>query len=160
MRARCTFCSLLEYNLHMAMGIDDLDRQLLSLLRANGRESIVNLASRLGVTRATVNARLDKLIENGVVVGFSVRVRDPAESSAVRAIMLVAVEGRNTREVIRSLRGIPEIAALHTTNGRWDLIAEISCENLAAFDHALGVIRGVEGIRDSETSILLSSATS
>ncbi|MFT3659964.1 MAG: Lrp/AsnC family transcriptional regulator [Gordonia sp. (in: high G+C Gram-positive bacteria)] len=143
----------------MSPSIDDLDRQLISLLRANGRESVVNLASRLGVTRATVNARLDRLIENGVIVGFSVRVRDPAEVSALRAIMLLAVEGRNTREVIRSLRGVPEIAALHTTNGRWDLVAEMSCESLAAFDQALGVIRGIEGIRYSETSILLSSAT-
>ncbi|MFT4088674.1 MAG: Lrp/AsnC family transcriptional regulator [Gordonia sp. (in: high G+C Gram-positive bacteria)] len=143
----------------MAGLIDDLDRRLLSLLRANGRESVVNLAKRLGVTRATVNSRLDKLVENGVIVGFSVQVRDPAAVSAVRAVMLIAVEGRNTREVIRSLRGIREIAALHTTNGRWDLIAEMSCENLAAFDDALGVIRGIDGIRDSETSILLSSAT-
>lgn len=143
----------------MASTVDNLDRQLLSLLRANGRESVVNLANRLGVTRATVNSRLDKLIENGVIVGFSVRVRDPADVSAVRAIMLLAVEGRNTREVIRSLRGVPEIAALHTTNGRWDLVAEMSCESLAAFDAALGVIRGIDGIRYSETSILLSSAT-
>lgn len=139
--------------------IDDLDRQLIALLRANGRESVVQLSRRLGVTRATVTARLDRLVEAGVIVGFSVQVRDPAEVSAVRAIMLVAVEGRSLREVIRFLRGVPEIAALHTTNGRWDLVAEMSCENLAAFDHALGVIRGIDGIRDSETSILLSSAT-
>ncbi len=139
--------------------IDDLDRQLIALLRANGRESVVQLSRRLGVTRATVTARLDRLTDSGVIVGFSVQVRDPAEVSAVRAIMLVAVEGRSLREVIRSLRGVPEIAALHTTNGRWDLVAEMSCENLAAFDHALGVIRGIDGIRDSETSILLSSAT-
>lgn len=144
----------------MAATTDDLDRQLISLLRANGRESVANLARRLGITRATVNARIDKLIDNGVIVGFSVRVRDPADVSAVRAIMLLGVEGRNTRDVIRSLRGIPEIAALHTTNGRWDLVAEMSCENLAALDQALSVIRGISGIRNSETSILLSSATS
>ncbi len=139
--------------------LDDLDRGLISLLRANGREPVVNLAKRLGVTRATINSRLDRLVDSGVIVGFSVRVRDPSDISAVRAIMHVAVEGRSTREVIRSLRGLPEIAALHTTNGRWDLIAEISCENLAAFDAALGTIRGIDGIRNSETSILLSSAT-
>lgn len=148
-----------SYTLSIMEALDDLDRGLISLLRANGRESIVNLAARLGVTRATVDSRLRRLTENGIIVGFSVRVRDPAAASAVRAIMLVAVEGRNTRDVIRSLRGVPEIAALHTTNGRWDLVAEISCESLAAFDAALGTIRGLDGIRDSETSILLSSAT-
>ncbi|WP_336645868.1 Lrp/AsnC family transcriptional regulator [Microbacterium sp. USHLN186] len=139
--------------------VDDLDRRLLSLLRANGREPVVQLARALGVTRATVDSRLRRLTESGVIVGFSVRVRDPAAASVVRAITLIAVEGRNTREVIRSLRGVPQIAALHTTNGRWDLVAEISCDSLASFDEILGVIRGIDGIRDSETSILLSSAT-
>lgn len=139
--------------------LDDLDRRLLSLLRANGRESVVNLARRLGVTRATVDSRLKRLIDSGVIVGFSVRVRDAAADPVVRAIMLIAVEGRNTREVIRSLRGVPQIAALHTTNGRWDLVAEITCDSLASFDETLSTIRGIDSIRDSETSILLSSAT-
>ena len=139
--------------------MDDLDRRLLSLLRANGRESVVSLARRLGVTRATVDNRLGRLIDSGVIVGFSVRVRDAAAASVVRAIMLIAVEGRNTAEVIRSLRGVPQIATLHTTNGRWDLVADISCDSLASFDQTLSTIRGIDGIRDSETSILLSSAT-
>jgi len=140
-------------------GMDDLDRRLLSLLRANGREPVIHLARALGVTRATVDSRLRKLTDSGVIVGFSVRVRDPAAASVVRAITLIAVEGRNTREVIRGLRGVPQIAALHTTNGRWDLVAELSCDSLASFDETLSIIRGVDGIRDSETSILLSSAT-
>ncbi len=148
----------MKYILFMS-SLDDLDRRLLSLLRANSRESVVNLARRLGVTRATVDSRLKRLVDSGVIVGFSVRVRDPAAASVVRAVMLIAVEGRNTREVIRSLRGVPQIAALHTTNGRWDLVAEISCDGLASFDETLGTIRGIDGIRDSETSILLSSAT-
>lgn len=139
--------------------MDDLDRRLISLLRANGREPIVTLAEKLEVTRATVNARLNRLIESGVILGFSVRVRDPDDASVVNAIMLIAVEGRNTREVIRHLRGITEISALHTTNGRWDLIAEITCDTLSAFDAVLSTVRGVEGIRDSETSLMLSSAT-
>lgn len=143
----------------MSTLVDDLDRQLISLLRANGRESVINLATRLHVSRATVNARLNKLIQSGVILGFSVRVRDPDESSGLRAITLIAVESRNTREAIQTLRGIPEIAAIHTTNGRWDIVAEMSCASLTAFDQALNLIRGIAGVRDSETSILLSSAT-
>src|SRR5690349_18600125 len=90
----------------------DVGRRMLPLLRANSRESVVTLARRLGVTRATVDSRLKRLVDSGVIVGFSVRVRDPAAASVVRAVMLIAVEGRNTREVIRSLRGVPQIAAL------------------------------------------------
>ena len=123
----------------MADTIDELDRRLIQLLRANGRESVVNLAKKLGVTRATVNHRIDRLVQNGVIVGFSVRVRDVTDADAVRAIMVISVRGRNTDDVIRELRGIPEISALHTTNG---------------------IVRGIKGIHDSETSILLSSAAS
>lgn len=119
----------------------------------------MNLSQRLGVTRATVNARIDRLVESGVIIGFSVRVRDVSDPNSVRAIMLISVEGRSTDEVIRSLRGIPEISALHTTNGQWDLVAEIICDSLGTFDAVLGVIRGIKGIHHSETSILLSSAT-
>lgn len=141
------------------MQLDDTDRRLISLLRANGREPVVSLAERLGVTRATVNHRMARLVDAGVIVGFSVRVRDPAEATVVRAISLLAVEGRNVNHVIKALRGIPEVAALHTTNGRWDLVAELSCDSLASFDAALGVIRGIDGLQTSETSLLLSTAT-
>ncbi|HKT55711.1 MAG TPA: Lrp/AsnC family transcriptional regulator [Microbacterium sp.] len=143
----------------MTAPIDDLDRRLIALLRANGREPVASLAARLGVTRTTVSKRLERLLSTGVIVGFSVRVHDPAAHSAVRAVTMIAVEGRDAREVVRGLRGIPEIAALHTTNGRWDLVAELSCDGLATLDAVLGVIRTLEGVRDSETSILLSSAT-
>lgn len=143
----------------MAVPIDDLDRRLIALLRANGRESVVNLAKRLDVTRATVNNRIDRLVDSGVIIGFSVRVRDVSDPNSVRAIMLISVVGRSTDEVIRELRGIPEIGALHTTNGEWDLVAEMICDSLGTFDQVLGVIRGIKGIRNSETSILLSSAT-
>jgi DNA-binding Lrp family transcriptional regulator len=138
--------------------LDDIDRRLISLLRANGREPVVSLAERLGVTRATVNNRLARLVDSGVVVGFSVRVRDPAEATVVRAMSLLSVEGRNVNRVIQELRGIPEVAAIHTTNGRWDLVAELSCESLSSFDAALGAIRRIEGLGTSETSLLLSTA--
>ena len=144
----------------MADTIDELDRRLIQLLRANGRESVVNLAKKLGVTRATVNHRIDRLVQNGVIVGFSVRVRDVTDADAVRAIMVISVRGRNTDDVIRELRGIPEISALHTTNGRWDIVAEMVCSGLGAFDGVLGIVRGIIGIHDSETSILLSSDAS
>jgi DNA-binding Lrp family transcriptional regulator len=88
-----------------------------------------------------------------------VRVRDVSDPNSVRAIMLISVVGRNTDDVIRELRGIPQIGALHTTNGEWDLVAEMICDSLGTFDAVLGVVRGINGIHNSETNILLSSAT-
>jgi DNA-binding Lrp family transcriptional regulator len=139
--------------------VDDLDRRLISLLRANGREPVARLAERLGVTRATVNRRLGRLVDSGVIVGFSIHVRESDGAAAVRAITLIAIEGPTARRVIESLRGIPEVAAVHTTNGRWDVIAEISCENLVTLEYALRTIRGISGIQHQETSILLNSGS-
>ncbi|PYI68973.1 AsnC family transcriptional regulator [Arthrobacter livingstonensis] len=137
--------------------LDDLDRRLLSALRENGREPVASLARKLDVSRATINSRLDRLLASGTVVGFSVRVRDESDPLTIRAVSLLEVEGRATDKVIRALRGLPEIRALHTTNGAWDLVAELGMENLAEFDKVLGRIRSIEGIVNSETSLLLSS---
>jgi DNA-binding Lrp family transcriptional regulator len=137
--------------------LTDLDRQLLSALREDGRASVASLARKLGVSRATVNSRIERLVTSGTIVGFTARVRDELDPLSIHAITLIAVEGRSTDKVIRQLRGFPEIRALHTTNGGWDLVAELSTESLSEFDRVLGRIRGIEGIVNSETSLLLSS---
>lgn len=137
--------------------LDDLDRRLISALRENGREPVASLARLLDVSRATVNSRLERLMASGTVVGFSVRVRDETDPLAIRAISLLEVQGQATKQVIRQLKGLPEIRALHTTNGAWDLVAELGMGNLAEFDQVLGAIRSIKGIENSETSLLLSS---
>lgn len=137
--------------------LTDLDRQLLSALREDGRESVASLARRLGVARATVNSRLERLLASGTIVGFTARVRDEVDPLTIRAVTLIEVEGKSANKVIRELRGFPEITALHTTNGGWDLVAELATEDLGGFDNVLGRIRNVDGIVNSETSLLLSS---
>ncbi|NDK32721.1 Lrp/AsnC family transcriptional regulator [Nesterenkonia haasae] len=137
--------------------LTDLDRALISELRRDGRAPVSSLADRLGVSRATVTKRIDRLTAEGVIVGFSVRIRDPREISEIRAISLIELFGRATSQVIAELRGYPEITALHTTNGAWDMVAEISCRDLQEFDALLSRLRGVKGIMNSETSLLLSS---
>ena len=138
--------------------LDELDRQLLAALRANGREPIASLARTLGVTRATVTSRLDRLMSSGTVIGFSVRVREELDPDSVRASALIEVEGRSTAFVIDKLRGLSEIHSLHTTNGAWDLVAELRTNSLGSFDRLLGQIRSIDGVVNSETSLLLSSA--
>ena len=137
--------------------LDDLDRRLIALLRADGRAPVTNLARQLGVTRATVNSRIDWLMESAHILGFTVRVKDSYGDDAVRAMTLIEVEGRTTNEVIKQLRGMPELQALHTTNGGWDLVAEIQTDTLRDFDRVLGQIRSVDGVINSESSLLLNS---
>jgi DNA-binding Lrp family transcriptional regulator len=135
--------------------LDDLDRRLIAELRTNGREPVASLAKTLGVTRATVNNRLARLVASGTVLGFTVRIREEAETDVIRAITLIEVEGRSTDDVIRKLRGFPELQALHSTNGGWDLVADLRASTLTEFDRLLGRIRSIEGVVNSETSILL-----
>jgi DNA-binding Lrp family transcriptional regulator len=139
------------------LALDETDRRLLSALREDGRMPVPELARRLGVARATVTARIERLTASGTIVGFTVRVRDELDPLEVRAMTLIEVEGRTTDNVIRELRGLPEIRSLHTTNGGWDLVAELGAETLAHFDRVLGRIRSIEGVVNSETSLLLSS---
>jgi len=134
---------------------DDLDRTLISILREDGRAPVAKLASIIGVSRATVQARLDRLLENGSILGFTVRAREHHDD--IRAIMLIEVAGKSTTSVIRALRSIPELYTLHTTNGAWDLIAEIRTDTLQNFDRALREVRMTDGILNSETSLMLSS---
>lgn len=136
---------------------DDLDKRLIAILREDGRAPVSKLANVLGVTRATVQNRLDRLIDSGAVLGFTIRAREEYGPDVVRAIMLIEVSGQSTTRVIRSLRGIAALRQLHSTNGKWDLVAELSADSLADFDRVLRDVRGIPGITNSETSILLST---
>lgn len=137
--------------------LDDLDHALIAALREDGRAPISKLAAILGVTRATVQTRLDRLIASGTVLGFTIRARQDYDANAIRAVMLIEVSGKSTTAVIRHLRGIPELHALHSTNGAWDLIAEIHAHNLPEFDRVLREVRTIDGVLNSETSIKLST---
>jgi DNA-binding Lrp family transcriptional regulator len=137
--------------------MDDKDRQLITLLRQNARLPVAALAQSLGVSRGTAQNRINRLIAHGTIQGFTIRVPQEAEPARIRAITMVSVDGERTERIIKQLRGYPEIAEIHTTNGRWDLVLELNTESLEAFDQALRSIRQIKGIAGSETSLLLST---
>ena len=140
--------------------MDDTDHQLIALLRDNGRASVASLAKALRVSRGTVQNRLDKLEADGTIVGYTLRLRPQAEAQchAIRALMTVAVEGNRSAPVLAALRGDPAVSALHTTNGRWDIVAELRADSLPDFDRVLSRIRLIAGIANTETSLLLSTS--
>jgi DNA-binding Lrp family transcriptional regulator len=135
--------------------MDATDHQLIALLRADARASVATLAHKLGVSRGTVTNRITKLEDTGVIVGYTVRLRPDAQPHDIKAWMSVAVQGNETRAVIASLLGEPGVAALHDTNGRWDLLAELQVQNLAELSKVLERIRLIKGISSTESSIHL-----
>ena len=137
--------------------MDETDRKLIALLRANARSPVAGLAKTLKVSRGTVQNRIDRMVARGEIVGFTVKVREETEAQRVRAIMAIAVEGERSGAVLRRLRGFPEVEAVHMTNGRWDIIAELDTDSLAGFSAALDAIRLIDGISATETSLLLTT---
>lgn len=137
--------------------MDALDNQLIGLLRNNARLSVATLAHRLKVSRGTVTNRIIKLEDEGIIVGYTVQLRPDSRPNDIRAWMSIIVEGNETRSVIASLLGEPGVAALHDTNGRWDLLAELRAENLTELSSVLERVRLIRGIQTSETSIHLAT---
>ena len=144
-------------NKDRSVSYDSLDRDLISLLRTDARAPISQLALALKVSRGTVQNRLDRLISSGAIIGFTIRASASVDDGAIRAIMLIEVTGKSTSKIISKLRGLPELQKVHTTNGAWDLVAEIQASSLAGFDKVLREVRLIDGIANGETSILLSS---
>lgn len=140
--------------------MDAIDQKLIGLLRHDGRQSISALATQLGLSRATVRAHMERLEQAEVILGYTVILKSDAIEQPVRGIMMIAVEGVATDRVVRSLAGFAEISAIHTTNGRWDLVVELGTGTLADLDAALRRIRLIQGVRSSETNLLLATPRS
>lgn len=135
--------------------LDQIDQRLIALLRHNARESVATLAKRLNVSRGTVTNRLRRLEDEGTIVGYTLRLRPATTPEGLQAWMSIAIEGNDARRVTASLLGEPAVQALHTTNGQWDLLAELHVATLPDLAHALERIRLIKGISQSETSIHL-----
>lgn len=139
------------------MDLDGIDRSLIAALRKNARSPISSLAAELNLSRATVKQRIDRLCENGTIRRFTIEVEIGDTAQAVRAVVMIGLEGSLSRAVIRALSKLPAIVRIHTTNGVWDLVAEIECQNLRDFDAVLRQIREVRGVLNSESCLLLTS---
>lgn len=140
--------------------MDETDHKLIAALRHDARASLSDLAARLNMSRTTVRARIARLQERGEIVGFSVITRSDVAQDPVRGLMMIEIEGRGAERIKRQLSAMSELRAVHSTNGRWDLIVEIGTPTLVDFDAVLSRIRRLEGVNASETSLLLSTQKS
>lgn len=137
--------------------MDESDTQLLSELRRDGRASLSELAQRLGLSRATVRIRLERLVQRGEIVAFTVLTRGDASPAPVRALMLIGIEGRGAERIMARLAGFAAVTAVHSTNGKWDLMAELAAQTLEELDTVIFRIREIEGVMQSETNLILST---
>lgn len=136
---------------------DPTDQRLIAALQRDGRAALADLASQLGLSRATVRSRLARLIASGEIAGFTALTRGDLADSPVRALMMVAIEGAGTERAVARMLALPAVQAVHSTTGRWDVIAELATDSLAALDDTLARIRRLDGVTNSETNLLMTT---
>jgi DNA-binding Lrp family transcriptional regulator len=141
-----------KYNLS-----DDLDRRLVALLRKDARTPIARLAKLLGVSRATLYTRLQKLKQSGIIEGFTVRLNPEVNRRQIRAHVLIKVSGKLARATERQLQAMPEITALHAISGVYDLIAELEAASSAELNELIDRIGELQGVEKTTSSILLAT---
>jgi DNA-binding Lrp family transcriptional regulator len=137
--------------------LDETDHQLLSLLRENARSPTAELARRLGLSRTTVQSRIERLERSGVVAGYTVKVADEVEANLVRTYVLVTLAPKQTRSVEAALRRIPEVRTLHSVSGPFDLLAILAAGSIGELDAAIDRIGLLEGVERTTSAIVLST---
>jgi len=139
------------------MKLTDTDQQLLSLLRENARASTAQIARRLGLSRTTVQSRIERLEREGVISGYTVRIHDEYERGHVRALIMIAVHPKQMTVVVNALRAMPELRVLHSVSGAFDLIAIGSVPAVSEMDLLTDRIGAIEGVERTTSSIVLST---
>jgi DNA-binding Lrp family transcriptional regulator len=137
--------------------IDGKDQAIISLLQKDGRMSVQGMAQALKLTRATVTKRMSRLEVEGVITGYTALVRKDFFDKKIRGWVMISTVPNMEENAIVQMKLISEVRKIYTTNGKWDLAAEIRAVDLESFDTALSKIRQVTGIENTETSLLLSS---
>ncbi|HAO58575.1 MAG TPA: AsnC family transcriptional regulator [Alphaproteobacteria bacterium] len=135
----------------------DLDNQIIALLKRNARMLVTQMARELGVSRVTIDAHIKKMETSGVISGYTVKLGTEEFRHKVSGWILISVQANKEEHAIEKMIGTPEITRLHTTNGKWDLAAEIQVPTLEHFDAVISKLRQIDGITETDTSLLLSS---
>lgn len=135
----------------------DKDAELLALLRANAREPTASLARKLGLSRSTVQDRLARLEDSGVIAGYTVRFAAATVANVMRAYVGISVEPKRLADVITATKKIPEVERLDAVSGELDLMAMVKVENPAALDKLLDRLSELPGVENTESLIVLST---
>jgi DNA-binding Lrp family transcriptional regulator len=140
----------------MTMTLDATDRRLLGLLVDDARRPVAGLAAELGLARSTVQQRIRRLEETGVIAGYTVRI-GAGLGDDVRAMVSIQADGRRIDTVVSALASVDEVRAVHTTSGEFDLVAIVSCPTTQALDRVVDLVGALPGVARTTTSVLLTT---
>ncbi|HYG08074.1 MAG TPA: Lrp/AsnC family transcriptional regulator [Stenotrophomonas sp.] len=139
------------------MKLTEADEALLAVLREDARASTAQIARRLGVSRTTVQSRIEKLERQGVIGGYTVRLHDDIDSAYIRAHILITVLPKQMPQVVKALQAIAEVRELHSVSGPYDLVALGVAPTVGEIDVLTDRIGAVDGVERTQTAIVLST---
>lgn len=142
------------------MAISDKDRQLLNVLNENAREQTAAIARKLGLSRTTVQGKIDRLEREGIITGYGVRLSDAYQGGMVKAHVLITIAPKTLARITGELHAIREVQALHSVSGSFDLIAIVSAASITELDHLIDRIGNIDGVERTLSSIILSTRIS
>lgn len=137
--------------------LDPTDRRLIALLRDNARISTAALARSLGLSRTTVQSRIERLERSGVITGYSVRLSELLERGAVHAYIMITVEPKHATRVESEVRKLGDVRVLQAVSGAFDLIALATTQSITAMDTLIDSIGAMDGVERTTSSIVLAT---
>ena len=139
------------------LSIDRLDVELLEMLDADARAGVVDLASRLGISRNTVQARLRRLEEGGLLTGYRPELKLAEAGVSVEAFIGLEVQQGRLASIVDALVAMPQVLEIHATTGREDLLVRVATETQAGLQQLIEGIVGTAGVVHSTTTLALTT---
>ena len=133
------------------------DRRLLDLLSANAREAVSALARKLNLARSTVQERIARLEQRGVISGYTIRLGREAAERQIGAHVMLSIDPKQSDRIVAELKRMPEIRSLSAVSGAYDLIAIVAAETTKRIDEVLDAIGKIPGIARTTSSIVLTT---
>ncbi len=133
------------------------DQQLIDILRDDARASMTDIAKRLGVSRSTVQKRLERLEREDVIAGYSVQLSSAYLDQEIKAHVSITVSPRHTGAIIAAMTKLSGVRAVYSVSGPFDLIAEVAAMSVKALDEIIDGIIEIEGVERTESSVILST---
>ncbi|MDR3669440.1 MAG: Lrp/AsnC family transcriptional regulator [Holophaga sp.] len=139
------------------ISLDATDHKLLSLLRENARTATAELARNLGLSRTTVQSRIERMERGGVVAGYTVKLADEVEAGMIRTYVLITLAPKQTQVIQTALRRIPAVRTLHSVSGPFDLLAILAASSIGELDTVIDRIGQLDGVERTMSAIVLST---
>jgi DNA-binding Lrp family transcriptional regulator len=133
------------------------DEELIALLQANARAPVSALARKLGRSRTTVQDRLRRLEQQGIITGYHLQLAENSSRSGIRAFVTIEVEPRQAGDVARALQKLPQVEALHSVSGKYDLIGLVRTSSAQDMDRVLDAVGAIPGVTGTESAVILST---